>query len=288
MTGVTDELVGPNASESRFDLLLDEEVPEGLERVVFNIAYMSPHSVWSAQILPSSPFRFTSLKEVVFHFKKVGERVRVTRGTWVPDTVYAGYQPPPRFQRTEDFTVQALRFFQETLPSAPLEPSFHDVWFFHSSFHRHRQCLFEQIAHLFADAVKAGGSVPKLTMVGLKDLGLHRDAAAADDAVIDDFVNASAADGRFVVNKQYPFPRGLYAHPPCQPLRPPSSIPSSSAPTSRSTSSFTATSSSFRPPSTSPVLRTLRTRSGGPAPRISPRCGHRAEVRLGLHVSTPR
>jgi hypothetical protein len=222
MTGVSDppkELVYFN-NIVPFDLCVFG-VPEGPERVVFNIAYLWPQRLYASDICRNALPFLASAKEVVFHFKKVGERIR------------AMYNPngdvnPPSGEidvfsyRSKPLTAEGLRSFQVAAaasPEAALQAQ-HDTWFLVCYAPLPKKSLFEQIVDLFAAVVKAGGQVPKLTMVGLEEFDLHRDVDAANDAIIDDFVTSGLAAGRFPLHKQIPPPRGAYTHPPYQPVAP--------------------------------------------------------------------
>jgi hypothetical protein len=192
----------------------------GPQRIVFNIAYKWPQQLFAScfDTTCRSPSFPASLKELVFHFKKVGDRPRVFRGK-DPES-YPPSPPLPEREHIPSLSATALRSFHKEAEASPevMEAVQGEQWQLRStSVNRVRKSLFELIADRFATAIDRDMHVPKLTIVGLEDFDLHRDADAADDKIIADFLPVGLAAGLFT---QEEVDSAEYAHPPYEAMAP--------------------------------------------------------------------
>lgn len=174
--------------------LLPHGILAGPERLVINITY-----AWTAQLFSTIVGNVTlpdSLKEIVFHFKKVGpERPRYMLCQDVhDDESNHGHQ-----------CVQALSLGD---PVPTLEADQH-LDLVHQILPRGGTDLFQHIANLCAKRVASGNL--KVTLVGVDEFDAARDADAAGDDAFQAVIGQLPWD--------HPVhPRKAYAHPPYQPV----------------------------------------------------------------------
>ncbi len=198
-------------------------IPHGLPpvpRVVINVSYTWPQQLFASHLglpnaLPTIP---EGIEEIVFHFKKFGDRARylllhvepsIDMGLLNADLIYAGL-----INAGLTFHIDVRGTFTSSSPPPVLGPAEYIAPVIAKPVHKD---LFSQIAELYADAVgkgKRGTRDLRLTMVGLAEFDAARDADAADEVVFARIVDSLLWDDGVV-----PRPDD-YEHHPYEPVAP--------------------------------------------------------------------
>lgn len=181
LTYASEPLLSISIEETPF---LPFPLPEGPERIVFNMSYTWADRVFALDCDRNDRFP-DSVKEVVFHFKR------------------ADNSPRPRYQLCEiplahlrpvdhDGSCDILKSFTATCPVPTLANGDQHLHIVRTPVPKNGVGLFAHIAEMYANSIGKGkrkNRALKLTLVGLEEFDAARDEDAAGDAAFEAVVN---------------------------------------------------------------------------------------------------